>query len=397
KLGLTTRGTLVIGQVALSIVLLIGASLLIESVLYLSTTNPGFNTEHLLTTQVALPPLRYSSDQKRTEFFQALVQRVQSIPGVYSATAALTLPMTPFPGTPVQDAAKPPLKLNERPIATALIVLPGYFRTLKIPFRRGRDFAERDGTGAQRVAIIDEDLARRFWASYPNSENPIGQRLLIGGVNPQPAEIIGIVAHVRQNLEDNAWRETVYTSFAQNTQSHVMLAVRTRWSPMQFTAAVRRAVQALDRDQSITAVRTMADLIDAQLGQRHSMMMLLGTFAALAVLLAAIGLYGLIAYSVVWRAKELGIRRALGARQIEIFSEVMGPALGLTLAGVIVGIGAALALTRFLQGLLFHISATDPATFAGIALLLIVVAGIASYIPARRATQIDPMAALRIE
>jgi len=275
--------------------------------------------------------------------------------------------------------------------------MPGYFRTPEIPLGQGRDFTQRDRVGAQRVAIIDEDLARRFWPAYPNGQSPIGRHLLIGGVNPEPVEIIGIVAHVHQNLEDNAWRETVYTSFAQNPQSNAMLAIRTRWSPIQFIAAVRRQVQALDRDQSTMAVHTMNELMESQLGQRRSLMMLLGSFAGLAVLLAAIGLNGLISYLVVHRTRELSIRRALGALETDILSQVMGVALALTLVGVSIGVAGAFALTRFLQGLLFHVTATDPVTFAGVALLLIFVAAIASYIPARSAMQIDPMAALRIE
>jgi putative ABC transport system permease protein len=397
RIGLTTRGILVIGQVALSIVLLIGASLLIESVLYLRTVAPGFRVEHLLTTQIDLPPARYDTDQKKADFFKDLMARLDSTPGVESATAALTLPMTPFPGTPVQDASKPPLKLNERPIVTALMVMPGYFRTLGIPLRRGRDFSERDGIGAQRVAIIDEDLARRFWPSYPNGLNPIGQRLLVGGVNPHPAEVVGIVAHVHQNLEDNVWRETVYTSFPQSAQPRAMIALRTRSNPMAFSGAIRREVQAIDRDQSITEIHTMDDLIESQLGQRRSIMVLLGTFAALAMLLATIGLYGLIAYSVVHRTKELGVRRALGAGDADILSQVLGPALRLTFIGVSIGLVAAFALTRFLQGLLFHITATDTRTFAAVVFLLFLVSLAASYIPARRALRMDPISALRSE
>jgi predicted permease len=275
--------------------------------------------------------------------------------------------------------------------------MPGYFRTLGISFRRGRDFTERDRAGAQRVAIIDKDLARRFWPSYPKGQNPVGQRLLIGGVNLEPAEIVGIVAHTHQNLEDNAWPETVYTPFAQTAQSHVMLAVRTRWRPIQFVHAVQQEVQALDRDQSISKVHTMDELLEAQLGQRRSLMILLGSFAGIAVLLSAIGLYGLVAYSVARRTRELGIRRALGAIETDILSQVMGPALGLTLAGVGIGVIGAFALTRFLEALLFHVTPTDPATFAGVAALLMFVAAAASYIPARRAMRMDPMAALRIE
>jgi putative ABC transport system permease protein len=394
--GFSSRGLLVVGQVALSVVLLIGATLLMESVAYLRSVDVGFNPANLLTMRVSLPLSRYDTDRKKTLFFQELVQRLESSPGVRGAAATMFLPMTGYVGSPVQDAGKMPLKLNERPIATILTATPDYFRTLEIPMRRGRDFTEQDKDGAQRVAIIDEALARRFWPGYPSGQDPIGQRLLIGGVNAQPAQIIGIVATVHQNLENTAWPETVYISFAQDPQPSAMLAIRTEGDPLRFTSAVREQVRAMDRDQPISAVRTMDELVDAEVGQRHLIVMLLGTFAGVALLLALIGIYGVISYSVTQRVHELGIRWALGAGQADILRLVMGQGLGLTLAGVAIGIGGALALTRVMKSLLFHVSATDPATFAGIGLLFVLAALAATYIPARRATRIDPMAALRI-
>jgi len=395
--GLTTRGLLVVGQVALSIVLLIGAALLMESVAHLRRVDPGFNPQNLLTLWISLPLSRYDTDQKKTAFHAELLRRVESAPGVVSATAAVSLPMTGSPGTPVQDAGKPPLKLNERPIAAILTVAPGYFRTLEIRLRRGRDFTERDIASAQRVAIIDEGLARLIWPAYPGGQDPVGQRLLVGGVNPQPAEIVGIVADVRQNLEKNAWPGSVYVPFAQSPTSFAMLAIRTASDPLRFTRTVREQVQTIDRDQPISAVKTMDDLVEAQVGQRHLIVTLLGSFAGVALLLSLIGIYGLIAYSVAQRTREVGIRRALGARHGDILRLVVGQGFGLALAGVAVGVGGAVALTRVMKGLLFHVSATDPATFAGIAVLFLVVALAASCIPARRATRIDPMEALRVD
>ncbi len=196
----SSRSLLVVGQVALSVVLLIGAALLIESVTQLRRVEVGFNPANLLTLRVSLPQARYDTNYKRNRFFEELVRRVESSHGVRSVTAAGFLPMTEYAGTPVQDAGQPPLKLNERPIATIMTVTPGYFHTLEISIRRGRDFNEQDKDGAQRVAIIDEALARRFWPSYPAGQDPIGQRLLVGGLIAQPAQIVGIVAHVRQNL-----------------------------------------------------------------------------------------------------------------------------------------------------------------------------------------------------
>ncbi len=394
--GLNVRALLLIGQVALSIVLLIGAELLIKSVSNLRGVDVGFNPSRLLTMQIPLPPLRYDTNQKRASFFERLLGRVGALPGVRGVAAAMFLPMMDYAGTPVQDASKPTLLLNERLIATLWSVTPGYFRTLGIPLRRGRDFNEHDTADAQRVAIIDEVLARRFWPAYPAGLDPVGQRLLIGGVNKQPALIVGIAAHVHQGLENVAWPESVYVSLAQNAPPVAMLAIRTQGNPLGFTKAIREQVQALDRDQPIALVRTMDDLVDEQVGQRRLLVILLGSFALVALLLALIGIYGIIAYSVAQRTQEMGIRRALGARQNDILGLVMGQALRLALTGIAVGIAAAFGLTRLMTAVLFHVTPTDPATFVAVALLFLLVALAASYIPARRATRIDPMAALRV-
>jgi len=397
RAGLSTRGVLVMGQIALSMVLLIGAALLIESVTHLRGVNLGFNPANLLTIRISLPQSRYNTDQKRTAFFEELVGRVESLPGVRGATGAMTLPMTGYAGTPVQDAGKPPLKLNERLIATVLVVTPGYFRTLDIPFKNGRDFTPRDIEGAQRVAIIDENLARHFWPEYPGGKSPLGQYLLVGGTNPLPAEIVGIAADVHQNLENSAWPESVYVSFGQGAPQSAMLAIRTERDPIRFTTAVRRQVQAIDRDQPISEVQTMDDLVEAELGQRRLLVILLGSFAGVALLLALIGIYGVISYSVAQRTREVGVRRALGAQEGDILWLIVGQGFGLALAGVAVGVAGALALMRVMKTLLFQVGTTDPATFAGIAVMFLLVALAACYVPARRATRIDPMLALRYE
>jgi putative ABC transport system permease protein len=393
---LNVRGLLSIGQMALSIVLLIGAALLIKSVGNLRGIDVGFNPAHLLTMQVPLPPLRYDTNQKRATFYDDLVRRVGSVPGVRGAAAAMFLPMQGYAGTPVQEAAKPPLPLNQRMIATIWITTPGYFRTLGIPLRRGRDFNQHDTADTQRVTIIDEALARRFWPAYPAGLDPIGQRILIGGVNKNPAEIVGIVAHVEEALENSSWPESVYTPIAQNAPPFAMLAIRTPGDPLLFTKAVREQVRALDPDQPVALVRSMDDLVDEQVGQRRLLVILLGSFAGVALLLALIGIYGIIAYSVAQRTQELGIRRALGAQQSDILRLVVGQGLRLAVLGIAVGIAGALGLTRLMTTLLFHVSATDPATFVIVAALFLFVALAASYLPARRATRIDPMAALRI-
>jgi predicted permease len=394
--GLNIRALLLVGQIALSVVLLIGAALLIESVSRLRGVQVGFNPSHLLTMRLSLPPVRYDTNQKKVSFFQELIRQVGSAPGIRSAAAGMSLPMMGYAGTPVQDAAKPLLKLNERLIATYMPVTPGYFRTLDIPLRRGREFTDQDTEDAQRVAIVDEALARRFWPEYPSGPDPVGQLLWVGGVNPKPAQIVGIAANVHQSLENSAWPETVYVCFAQNPLPSAMLAIRTDGDPLRFTSAVREQVRALDKDQGISAVRTMDDLVEEEVGQRRLLVILLGSFAGVALLLALIGIYGVIAYSVAQRTREMGIRRALGAQQSDILRLVVVQGFRLALAGVAIGLVGAYGLTRLMESLLFHVSATDPATFVGVALLFLFVALAASYIPARRATRIDPMATLRI-
>jgi len=389
------RSFLLVGQIALATVLLIGAALLMRSVARLRGVDTGFNATNLLTLNISLPPVRYNDNQKLAAFFGQLVDGVKSLPGVRGAAATWILPMMGSPGTPVQDASQAPLPLNQRLIATLLVVSPRYFQTLGIPLQRGRDFTEQDKQDTQRVAIIDESLARRLWPAYPTGRNPIGQRLWIGGVNPRAAEIVGIAANVHQQLEGNVWPESVYEAFAQNPKQSAALAIRTAGDPLALTRAVREQVRSIDRDQAISYVRTMEDLIEEEVGERRLLTILLGSFAGVALLLAMIGTYGVVAYSVAQRTQELGIRRALGAQHRDILSLVIRQGLVLALAGVVIGLAGAYALTGLLRAVLFHVSTTDPAIFGGIAILFLVVSLAASYIPARRAARIDPMAALR--
>jgi predicted permease len=394
-LWFSTRGVLVVGQVALSIVLLIGATLLMKSLADLNRGDHGFKAANVLTMKIALPPARYDADQKKAAFYDELVRRVQSLPGVRSAAVTLTLPMTGFSGTPVQRADGPPMQLNQRPIGIIQNITPAYFRTLEIPLRRGREFTEHDSAGAAPVTMINESLAHRLWPEYPNGQNPVGQNIRIG-VNPQPVEVVGIVADMHQASVSIEPRPGVYLPSAQDPPSTAMFAVRTEGNPLQFVNAVRSQVLAIDLDQPVSAVQTMQDVVEADLGQQRLITMLLGLFASVALLLAVVGIYGVIAFSVAQRIQEVGIRRALGAQQSDILRLVVGQGLGLTLAGVALGLGGAFALTRVLKSVLFRISATDPATFVGIALLFVVIALAASYIPARRAARIDPTTALRI-
>jgi putative ABC transport system permease protein len=392
-----SRGLLVAGQMALSIVLLISATLLIKSLARVYQVDPGFQTSHLLTMNIALPPARYDTDEKKAAFYKELVERTEALPGVRSAAVTLTLPMADtWMGAPVQLAGTPPVELNQRPIGIIQDVTPDFFRTLGIAQKRGREFTAHDNKNSVPVAIVNENLARLFWPQYPSGPDPVGQHILVGS-DSRPVEIVGIAANVRHSGRDDDPRPEVYLPCAQKPPGTAMLAVRTNGKPLSFVREVRDQVLAIDRDQPVSDVSTMDQLVEASEGQLRLMMVLLGMFAAFAALLAIVGLYGVISYSVVRRTKEIGIRRALGAQRNDILSLVTRQVVRLVLAGVLLGLCGAFALTRVLQDLLFQVSATDPVTFVGISILFVLVGVAASYIPARRAARIDPMAALRWE
>lgn len=386
------RSVLVASQIALSLVLLIGTALLVETIAGLRAESLGFDSQNVLTARIALPP-----DANAARFFEDLVERLSSSPGVEHASASLTLPMMSFPGTPVQKADEMPLPLNQRPIAAIFIVSPDYFQTLRIPLERGRMFTEHDREAEQRVAIIDENLARHFWPGYPRGENPIGRRLLVGGVNKAPAEIIGIVGNAHQNLENTGWNRSVYVAFAQSAPASAMVAMRVKNNPKGYAPVLRRAVEGLSSSLPVPDVEPMQGLIDGELGPRRLLMEVLASFACSALMLAVVGIYGLVSYSVTQRTRELGIRRALGAAEGTILQMIIREALRLALAGVVLGIVTAYAATRVMKSYLFHTSATDPIAFIGVSVLFIVVAMAAAFAPALRAARVDPLRALRYE
>jgi putative ABC transport system permease protein len=398
-LGVSPLGLLVAGQVALSIVLLVGAALLIESFARVHSVNPGFKPENLLTMKIVLPLQRYDTDRKKAAFFDELVRRLEALPGVRSATMAASLPTTTWIRTNITRVEGHPPLDSTQPTSYAVIqsVTPGYFHTLGIPLRRGREFTVRDNApGAPPVMMINESLARVLWPDYPNDENPVGRHIsegydkLVGWI-----EVAGVVADIHEGGQAFDAVPEFYLPSTLHPPQTAYLVLRTTADPLSFATAARGQVAAVDADQSISDVKAMSAVLESTLGQRRLTMLLLGTFAAVALLLAIVGIYGAIAYSVAQRTQEVGIRRALGAQQSDILRLMLRQGLGLTLAGVVIGMGGAFALTRLMKAMLFHVSATDPATFVGIAVLFIAVASAASYIPARRATCIDPMAALR--
>ncbi len=392
KFGLSARGLLVIAQVALSVVLLIGAALLLESFAHLTGVDPGFRPAKLLTAQIALPPSRYDWRKQRA-FFEELIQRVKALPGVHSVAVTRTLPMTARMSTAVAIAELPPVNLRDRPQAQMQTISPDYFQTLGIAVRRGRAFNDHDRPelGATPL-IVNESFAHLFWPAYPHGQNPVGRHVLIG---TRGWEIVGIVADVHERGLDIVAMPELYLPLAANPASTAGLVIRTEGDPSRLVNPVRAQVLAIDREQAISNVKTMEEMIDATVGQRRLTLVLLASFAAVALLLAVVGLYGAIAYSVAQRTREIAIRQAIGARRADIHRLVGGQGLGLTLAGVAIGVCGAAALTRSMQSLLFHVSPVDPAIFLSIALIFIFVALAASYVPARQATRIDPMMALR--
>jgi putative ABC transport system permease protein len=392
---LNTRGLLVAGQVALSVILLIGATLLMKSIARLQNVDAGFNPENVVTLQIGLSAARYNTDQKRRLFFDELIQRVHGLPGVQNAAVLTTLPMTPWVGRPVQVSGRPVQKLNERAQAVQQSITPEYFRTLQIPLRRGREFTSADSWNTPLVVIINESLARLLWTGYPNAQDPIGQRLLLG-IDPRPFEIVGVVADSRQAALEREPQPGIFLVYGQSPSSSTeAFTIRTNGEIGQLMGSLRDVVRAIDPNQAITGVRPLANIIEDTLGQRRLLMTLLQLFAGVAVTLALVGIYGMIAYSVVQRTREVGVRMALGAHPFHILRLLLQRGLGTTVLGVSSGLVGALALTRTLKAFLFEISAADPMTYATVAALFLIVSAGASYLPLRRVGRIDPMTVLR--
>ena len=376
-------------------VLLIGAALLIESFARLTGVDMGIRRENVLTMQIALPTSRYSTGQKQNAFFEALVDRVSALPGIRGATVMRTLPMTAQYGIAVAVVEQPPVDPKDRLGVTLQTVTPDYFRTLGIRLLRGREFDAHDRPDLQReTLVINESMARRFWPQYPRGQDPVGQHILVSG-SQRGTEIIGIVADVHERGLEKETAPEIYIPLVAMPLQTAALAVRTDGDPRHFVNSIRAQVLAIDPDEAVSHIKTMEEAIQESVGQRRVTLVLLGSFAGIALLLALVGIYGVIAYSVAQRTQEMGIRRALGAQGSDILRLVLGQGLGLALSGVAIGVGGAFGLTGVMQSLLFHVNATDPGTFIGIAFLFVAVALVASYVPARRATRIDPMAALR--
>jgi putative ABC transport system permease protein len=400
------RSILVVAEVALSLMLLVGAGLLIQSFWRLQQVDVGFRTERLLTMRLFPPKSTYPNDQRVAAFYESLLQRVQSLPGVRDAAVAEGVPLGDGSGGTEMQIEGQPVELSPLNISEWRVVSPDYFRTLGVRLLRGRFLENSDQEQTTPVAVVNETLARAHWPS----EDPLGRRIRLLNRAPEKATtvfltVVGVVADTKNDGLTEAPQQEVYVPLRQRTaaidgmgfERQMSLAVRTAVEPMNLVNAIRQEAWALDRDIPITSVRTMEQILAAVTVQPRFNTILLGIFAAVALVLASVGIYGVLSYSVTQRTHEIGIRIALGARQGDVLKLVVKQGMILTLFGVVIGLAASFALTRLMAGLLYGVSVTDPATFALIALLVVGVALVACYLPARRATKVDPMIALRCE
>lgn len=387
------RGALVSAEVALSLVLLIGAGLMIRSFFRLQQMNLGFNPDNALAVNLSLSPARYPEDRQQAAFFHEALERLQSLPGIQAAGATTGLPLTlSLSGSDFRIEGRPEPEAGKEMIVHTRSVSPGYFETLGIGLIKGRDFSDRDKSGAPAAAIINNELTRIY---FPN-EDPIGKRITFddGGLW---MSIIGIIDDVKQLGQDSAAKPEVYFPFSQMTSSSMSLVVRTTSSPASVVASIKDQIQQIDKDLPITDVKTMRQLLAESVSGRRFNMLLLTIFGAVALILAAVGIYGVISYSVSQRTHEIGVRMALGANTRHVLKLVVGQGMWLALVGIAIGLGASFFLTRLMSTLLFGVTATDPVTFAVISVTLTGVALAAILAPARRATKVDPMIALRYE
>ncbi|HJQ22322.1 MAG TPA: ABC transporter permease, partial [Blastocatellia bacterium] len=389
------RNLFVVAEVAMALLLLVGAGLLVKSFVRLQSVNPGFDPKDLLTVRLRLPYTSYPDPQQRVRFFRDAVARLRQVPGVRSASAISFLPFAgPGTGAGYSVEGRPFPRPGEWPVVDVRACDADYFQTMGIALLKGRSFSEREQTVKSHVVVINETLAREM---FPGEE-PIGKRLIIQTVNNPPAcEIIGVVGDVKHGGFDSQVRAMSYWPYVENEYLGMTLVARTDGDPMAYVTAVRREVQALDNDQPIASVYTMEQLLAESVARARFITTLLALFAGIALTLAAVGIYGVMSYSVTQRTHEIGIRMALGAGQAKVMRMVIRQGMTLALAGVATGLVAALTLTRLLASLLFGVSATDPATFIAIPLVLAGVALGACFVPARRATRVDPMVALRYE
>jgi putative ABC transport system permease protein len=392
------RGALAIAEISLALILLVSAGLMLKSLHRLMEVNPGFRPERVLTMEMDLRTQQYSKDAAIRNFWQQLLDRVRALPGAESAAVGTVVPLTDNHNRTditIEGMALP--KPGSFPHPDVHLVSTGYLLTLGVPLLRGRDFTDDDNERTASVGMVNARLAREFW---PN-DDPIGKRFMFGRPGPNnPLKwitVVGVTGDTKLYGLANPSRLEVYVPYRQNTEGEMNLLVRSAIDPSSLTAEIRGAVASIDKDQPITGIATMQQLVSDSVATQRTTLILLGLFSGLALVLAVIGVYGVISYSVAHRTHEMGIRMALGAERGEVLKLVVGQSLRLTMMGVGLGIAGALALTHFLASLLYTVKPTDLLTFVVASLSLASVALVASYIPARRATKVDPMVALRYE
>jgi putative ABC transport system permease protein len=393
------RSALVVSEVALSLVLLVGAGLLIRSFAKLSQVNPGFNPEQVLTMGVSLLPNKYPEDAQVASFYSQVLEQSATVPGVTSVSATAGLPIS---GSNTTDnftiEGRPPIAKEAEPLTEYWVVTPRYFESMGIPLLAGRDFSATDTKQSPNVVVINEEFRRRHFAL----ENPLGHRLKLQGQERDPLQIVGVVGDSRNIGLDEQPRAAAYVPFLQDPLSKnfgrsLTIVARTKSDPGAVASSLRAVVTSMDKSVPVYALKPMTEYVRDSLSRRRFNTLLLSAFSGLALVLAAIGIYGVISYGVTQRTHEMGIRMALGAKRRDVLTLVVRQAMVLALGGVAIGLLASFALTRLIKGLLFSVSVTDPMTFVAIAVLMTLIALLACLIPARRATKVDPLVALRYE
>jgi putative ABC transport system permease protein len=389
-----SRSLLTACEIALALVMLIGAGLSIRSLVRLLGVQAGFDRQNVLTARIALPDSRYPKPTQVTAFYQQLLERIRALPGVRSASLTSALPLQGGTnGTVIVEGQPVPKNMWSSPLVEWDTVMPGYFHTLRIPLVRGRDFTAQDAEDKPQVAIINETMAHLFW---PN-QDPVGKRFSQDKDKPKWITVVGVVGDVREYGFEQPTAPEAYFPQSQNNRTYMVVVVRTAAKPLSQLSAVTGAVHDLDSQLPVFEPRELTEVVSESSEQQRFVALLLGLFAGLALVLASVGIYGVISYSVVQRTHELGIRMALGAGRRDVLGMVFGEGLRLALYGLGAGLVGAFVLTRLMSSLLYGVRPTDPFTFALVPIVLIVVALAACYIPARRATKVDPMVALRYE
>lgn len=393
------RAGLVVVEVALSLVLLVGAGLLAKSFLLLSEVRPGFEPEHVLTTDLSLARTKYPGPEQQEAAFADIVNRAAAIPGVQAAAVIYPLPLGGNSNANTfLIAGRPALRPEDKPISNHRTISPDYFRALNIPVLRGRSFDARDNEKAPPVLIVNETFARHF---FPGVE-ALGQQIIIEGergdnVVPPPREIVGVVGDVRHDALDTEAGPEYYVPFTQAAEPSMSLVVRSSSDNLTLAGSVREVIKQLDKEQYVPTIQPMTKLVAESISRRRFNTLLTGLFALVALLLASVGIFGVLNYTVAQRTQEIGVRVALGAQTHDVLRLILGQGVRLIMFGVALGLVASFALTRVLAGMLFGVTPTDPLTFVTVSVLLGSVALLACYIPARRATKVDPLVALRYE